>query len=292
MSHPENDLVSVVIPTRNRRARLARAIESALAQTWRNIEIVVVDDASTDDTSVYLAGLTADDSRIKVVRNEQPLGGGGARNLGVAAAGGIYIAFLDDDDIWLPEKLAMQLSLLRQNARASAVSCGFVAEFPIFGKRPVHVRPPQDAQQLLRSNHLGGASMCLTTKAALEAIGGFDPALRSGQDWDLWIKLFDRGEIAVSDQALVRYVPHNEARITSNPRSAYTGRRKIYFRYRARMNEATRRFLFCELLYCRKVLLIEGGLTKLPGFFKVLGAALGQNALRYTFRFAKHLALG
>lgn len=292
MSHPENELVSVVIPTRNRCARLERAINSVLSQTWRNIEIVVVDDASTDDSPAYLARLAASDYRVKALRNEWALGGGGARNRGVEAASGAYIAFLDDDDIWLPEKLEIQLSLLRENSRASAISCGFVAEFPIFGKRPVHVQPPRDAQQLLRSNHLGGASMCLTTKAALEAIGGFDPALRSGQDWDLWIKLYDQGEIVVSDRALVRYLPHNDIRITGNPKSAYTGRRKIFFRYRGRMNERTRRFLFCELLYCRKVLLVNSSLAKLLGFLAVLRAASGQNALRFAFRFVKHLALG
>jgi len=292
MLHPENDLVSVVIPTRNRCERLARAIESAKAQTWTNIEIVVVDDASTDDTPAYLEQLALADHRVKGVRNERPLGGGGARNRGVAAANGTYIAFLDDDDIWLPEKLEAQLALLQDSPRAAAVSCGFVAEFPIFGKRSVRVLPPRNEQQLLRSNHLGGASMCLTTKVALEAIGGFDPALRSGQDWDLWIKLFDRGEIVVSEQALVRYVPHNDVRITSNPKSAYTGRRKIYFRYRSRMDRVTRRFLFCELMYCRKVLLIEGGLAKVPGLISVIRAAIGQNSLRYIFRFAKHLVLG
>lgn len=292
MSHPENDLVSVVIPTRNRCARLVRAIESVTSQTWRNIEIIVVDDASTDDTPAYLARLAASDGRVKAIRNEQALGGGGARNRGVEVASGAYIAFLDDDDIWLPEKLEIQLSLLRENDRASAASCGFVAEFPIFGKRTVYVQPPSDIQQLLRSNHLGGASMCLTTKAVLEAIGGFDPALRSGQDWDLWIKLYDQGEIVVSDRALVRYLPHNDIRITSNPKSAYTGRRKIFFRYRGRMNERTRRFLFCELLYCRKILLVDGVSAKLSGFWAVLRATSGQNALRFTYRFVKHLVLG
>ena len=291
MSHAENELVSVVIPTRNRRPRLARAIESVLVQTWRNIEIVVVDDASSDDTPAYLAHLMLGDSRVKTVRNEQALGGGGARNCGVAASRGTYIAFLDDDDIWLPEKLAIQLSLLKKNPGVSAVSCGFVAEFPIFGKRSVHVQPPRDLQQLLRSNHLGGASMCLTTKVALEAIGGFDPALRSGQDWDLWIKLYDRGEIAVSNRALVRYVPHNDIRITLNPRSAYMGRRKIFLGYRPRMTAQTHRFHVCELLYCRKVLLVNGRFAKFSGLFSVLRAALGRNALRFTYRFVKHLVL-
>lgn len=292
MSHTSHPMISVVIPTHNRRERLARAIASVYAQTWPNIEIVVVDDASSDDTPAYLQNLALSDPRVKVVRNELAQGGGGARNCGIAEATGDYIAFLDDDDVWVPEKLDVQLSMLLAKPGVSAVSCGFVAEFPFFGKRAVRVVAPLDEQQLLRSNHLGGASMCLTSKAALLAIGGFDPKLRSGQDWDLWLKLYGQGEIVVSDQALVRYIPHTGVRITSNPKSTYSGRRRIYFRYRSKMERATRLSLLCELMYCRRILLAIGSRAKLSGFVQVFKAAIGRNSLRYTYRFAKHLMLG
>lgn len=292
MLHTSHPMISVVIPTHNRRERLARAIASVYAQTWPNIEIVVVDDASSDDTPAYLQDLALSDPRVKVVRNKFSQGGGGARNCGIAEATGDYIAFLDDDDVWVPEKLDVQLSMLLAKPGVSAVSCGFVAEFPFFGKRAVRVVAPQDEQQLLRSNHLGGASMCLTSKAALVAIGGFDPKLRSGQDWDLWLKLYSQGEVVVSDQALVRYIPHTGVRITSNPKSTYSGRRRIYFRYRSKMERATRLLLLCELMYCRRILLAIGWGAKLSGFVQVFKAAIGRNSLRYTYRFAKHLMLG
>ena len=292
MSRSNHPMISVVIPTHNRRERLARAIASVHAQTWPHIEIVVVDDASSDDTPDYLQGLALHDPRVKAVRNESALGGGGARNRGIAEASGDYIAFLDDDDVWMPEKLDIQFSMLLAKPGISAVSCGFVAEFPFFGKRPVQVVAPVNEQQLLRSNHLGGASMCLTSKAALVAIGGFDPKLRSGQDWDLWLKLYGQGEIVVSDQALVRYIPHTGVRITSNPKSTYSGRRRIYYRYRSKMAQATRHFLLCELLYCRKVLLAIGAKAKLAGFSQVFSISIGINSLRYTYRFIKHIILG
>lgn len=292
MSHTSHPMISVVIPTHNRRERLARAIASVYAQTWPNIEIVVVDDASSDDTPAYLQDLALSDPRVKVVHNEFAQGGGGARNCGIAEATGDYIAFLDDDDVWVPEKLEIQLSMLLAKPGVSAVSCGFVAEFPFFGKRVVRVAAPLDEQQLLRSNHLGGASMCLTRKAALVAIGGFDPKLRSGQDWDLWLKLYGQGEIVVSDQALVRYIPHSGVRITSNPTSTYRGRRRIYFRYRSKMEGATRLLLLCELMYCRRILLATRGWAKLSGFVQVFKASIGRNSLRYIYRFAKHLVLG
>ena len=292
MSRINHPVISVVIPTHNRRERLARAIASVYAQTWPNIEIVVVDDASSDDTPAYLQELALSDPRVKAVRNELALGGGGARNRGIAEATGDYIAFLDDDDVWMPEKLDVQFSMLFAKPGISAVSCGFVAEFPFFGNRAVRVVAPVDEQQLLRSNHLGGASMCLTSKAALVAIGGFDPKLRSGQDWDLWLKLYGQGEIVVSEQALVRYIPHTGVRITSNPKSAYSGRRRVYFRYRSRMLLATRLLLLSELMYCRRVLLAIGGCSKLAGFSQVFRAAMGRNSLRYAYRFAKHIILG
>lgn len=291
MSRSNLPMISVVIPTHNRRERLVRAIASVYAQTWPNIEIVVVDDASSDDTPAYLEGLALKDQRVRVVRNKFALGGGGARNRGIAEATGAYIAFLDDDDVWVPEKLEIQFSMLLAKPGVSAVSCGFIAEFPFFGKRAVRVVAPVDEQQLLRSNHLGGASMCLTSKAALVAVGGFDPRLCSGQDWDLWLKLYDQGEIVVSDQALVRYIPHTGMRITSNPNSTYRGRRRIYFRYLQKMDKITRFLLLLELLYCRRVVMVNGRIEKLPGLVMVIRVALGKNALRYLYRFAKHLIL-
>ena len=96
------DLVSVVIPTRNRCIRLLDAIASVRAQTGVQVEIIVVDDASSDDTMRLLSELSLEESRLRYVRNESPLGGGGARNAGVALAKGEFVAFLDDDDRFLP----------------------------------------------------------------------------------------------------------------------------------------------------------------------------------------------
>ncbi|SFN30371.1 Glycosyl transferase family 2 [Formivibrio citricus] len=290
MQQANPPLVSVVIPTRNRCERLSQAIASAKAQTWPNIEIIVIDEASDDATPAYLASLAAEDPRVHLIRNDHPRGGGGARNQGIDAASGVYIAFLDDDDIWLPEKLAAQMTLLQAQPGASAVSCGFVVEYPFSILRGVRVVPPSDAQQLLRANHLGGASMCLATKSALAAIHGFDPSLRSGQDWDLWLKLYDQGPILVCDQPLVRYVPHRGVRITGNPGSAYSGRRRIFFRYRSRMTAMTQRFLLSELVYCRKVLMGKTARRIAKGFLHVLHLACGTNAVRYVYRYLKHLS--
>src|SRR5690606_26200125 len=121
--------------------------------------------------------------------------------------------FLDDDDVWLPGKLARQLAWLKANS-AAAVSCSFILSMPGRADSLKRLHPPRDEQELLRANHLGGASVCLAARWRLQDIGGFDPGLRSGQDWDLWLKLNASGPIVVCDEPLVRYVMHADERIT------------------------------------------------------------------------------
>lgn len=282
------DLVSVVIPSRNRRARLARAIESVTQQTWPNIEIIVVDDASTDDTPQFLEKLVGTSSiPIKFVRNEVAQGGAGARNKGIDLAEGQYVAFLDDDDVWMPEKLNLQIGMMKANPSASSVSCSFLVQHSS-GKQTVkHISPPKDVQQILNTNHLGGASMCLTTRQMLLGIGGFDAGLRSGQDWDLWIKLYDRGPVLVCNEPLVQYIYHEGVTITGNPRSKYFGHRRLYLRYRRRMTAKTRRHHLSELLYCRKVLLERHRMRQLTGLLNVVGVSELAESLRYLFRYLK-----
>ncbi|MEI7682145.1 MAG: glycosyltransferase family 2 protein, partial [Betaproteobacteria bacterium] len=106
------DLISVVIPTHNRSERLRQAIESVRTQGWKDLEIIVVDDASTDGTPALMEDLSKLEPRIRYIRNTVALGGGGARNAGIAAARGEYVAFLDDDDLAF---FASDLMLLGRN---------------------------------------------------------------------------------------------------------------------------------------------------------------------------------
>jgi glycosyltransferase involved in cell wall biosynthesis len=290
MCPAEPDLISVVIPTRNRSSRLSSAIRSVLDQTWPRVEVIVVDDASSDGTPELLRTLEAEDERIRVIRNEAPCGGGRSRNIGIAAATGPYVAFLDDDDLWMPSKLRVQHDLMKADPGASAVSCGFVVEFSSWRRRMVRVPPPKESEEILRVNTLGGASMCLTTKATLAVVGGFDPQLRSCQDWDLWIKLCDAGRVLACREALVRYVPHRDTRISNNLRSIYEGRRRLYCRYRARMAASTRRRHLGELIFLKKVLLGERGRSRMRGVVQVsrLSGVLGS--IRYLYRYLKAVA--
>ena len=112
--------VSIIIPTRNRAASLPRAIESVLAQTYTDWELIVVNDQSTDETAEVIAAYRAKDRRIQgVIGNRE--GSGLARNVGIRYSQGRYVAFLDDDDLWLPEKLAAQVEVVEQMPDVSLV---------------------------------------------------------------------------------------------------------------------------------------------------------------------------
>ena len=110
-----NELVSVVIPTHNRADLLPRAIDSVLNQTYSNFEIIVVSDGSTDNTEEVVKSYSDKDSRIRFIGYSPARGGNIARNTGIEAAKGEYVAFLDDDDEWMPEKLKKQIKVMESN---------------------------------------------------------------------------------------------------------------------------------------------------------------------------------
>jgi glycosyltransferase involved in cell wall biosynthesis len=209
--------VSVVIPTRNRRLLLRRALTSALAQEGVDLETIVVDDASEDDTAAYLEGLG--DRRLSVVRHGSPGGVAAARNAGLALARAPWVAFLDDDDLWAPHKLTTQLEALaaKPDSRWSCVAAIDVDE-------ELHMLEPQlvpsgaDADVvplLLSANAIpGGGSGVLAETALVRSAGGFDEELRILADWDLWIRLALRSPLAAIDRPLVAYQRH-EASMTT-----------------------------------------------------------------------------
>ncbi len=292
MLRSDPELVSVVIPTRNRRGQLETAIRSVLAQTWKKLEVMVIDDGSTDGTADVLRRMASLDSRVLRFRNDSPQGGARARNQGVELTKGEYVAFLDDDDVWHPDKLTAQVLLLKAHPGAAAVSCGFEVSWNSAATRIVHVVPPVDEQQLLRSNCLGGASMCVTTRKVFEKVGGFDPLLRSGQDWDLWIKLFRVGPILVCPAPLVQYLPHQGPRISTNLNAVYQGRRKIFFRYRACMSPTLQKMLVRELVFCKRVLMSRSPVRRCLDLIGVVKAAKGLERIRYVYRSLKFVLGG
>ncbi len=205
-------LVSVIIPTFNYGRYLSRAIESVLAQTYTNIEIIVVDDGSTDDTKEIVHKYN--DPMISYIRHEHNYGLSIARNSGIKIAKGDYLAFLDSDDFWLPEKLHLQMEIFRD----SPASLGLVyTAADVFdectgkiSKMPAPSYRGQVLSSLLFENRLGGgSSSVLIKRVCFDSVGVFDPSLMVYEDWDMWLRISEGGFLFdYLDKSLVTLTVH------------------------------------------------------------------------------------
>jgi glycosyltransferase involved in cell wall biosynthesis len=212
--------VSLVIPTRNRAEVLtSHALPSALAQRDVEVEVVVVDDGSDEDGRRALEALT--DPRVRVVGHATREGQSRARNTGIEAARGEWIAFLDDDDLWSPDKLREQLDAAAA-ARAEFVYTGGVMVDEGRGGEVLSVMPlfpPVGLlERLLRMNAIpAGASTVIARSSVVREVGGFDENLVQFTDWDLWIRLAAHGRAAVCPAALVAYCLHDSNQMLVEP---------------------------------------------------------------------------
>jgi glycosyltransferase involved in cell wall biosynthesis len=200
--------ISVVLPTHNRSGLLPLTLRSVLRQHGVDLEVVVVDDGSRDRTGEVVAGLG--DPRVRLVRNATPQGVAAARNRGIAEARGTWVAFCDDDDLWAPDKLALQLEAANRAhcawVYAGAVNVDDRLRILEGGPPP----PPERVPELLeRYNPVpAGASNVMVRAEALARVGLFDPQLRRTEDWDLWIRLARDGRPAAVRRPLVAYRMH------------------------------------------------------------------------------------
>lgn len=206
---PIDPLISVIIPTYDRRTLLLRAIESALRQTYSNLEIIVVDDASLEDVRPVIESIG--DPRILYLRQDAHRGGAAARNAGIRAAAGKYIAFLDDDDEWEPDKLAVQSVVLDQfDAVLCMSTVGSDRNVAQLVRKKIC-----DLDQLRKGMPPVGGTSALMARRDLLKETLFDEQLPRCQDWDLLIRLANRGTIGFVGRRLVRYNSGNHFRITN-----------------------------------------------------------------------------
>jgi glycosyltransferase involved in cell wall biosynthesis len=204
-------LVSAVIPTYNYARFVGRAIDSVLAQSHAPIECIVVDDGSTDDTPGVLARYG---DRIRAIRQVNR-GLSAARNAGIGAARGEYVALLDADDVWKPAKIARQLEVLERDPDLGAVGCGLELTGETAAPRAVAVRPfTPDLPARLRRVAVrdfwveGSGSGALVPRRVFEAVGLFDEELRGAEDWDMWLRIAARFRIANVPEILVSISRH------------------------------------------------------------------------------------
>ncbi len=200
-------LVSVIIPTYNRGYCIENAIRSVLKQDYENMEILIVDDGSADDTQAVVQSI--EDTRIHYYKNPCNKGAAASRNVGIQLAQGKYIAFQDSDDEWLEGKLRQQVELLECSDYGMVYSC-FEREFPDGRVEKVPREAiQQEAKQgyiypyLLAESFISTQTM-LVRKEILEQLQGFDEALKSYEDYDLAIRIARECQVAFIDKVLVR----------------------------------------------------------------------------------------
>lgn len=209
----DNVLVTIGIACFNARDTIARSLRSAMAQDWPALEIIVVDDHSTDDSVDFVRDIIAGDSRAKLIRHEANLGTGATRNTIVANAQGVFVVFQDDDDESLPQRVREQVRVLTAHEMAAGsrlVACyaggervypnGYRVDAPAIGSRGAVPCGSAVAEALLVFRRkpewfYGGTPACalLARRSTFEAVGGFDPNQRRLEDIDFAIRLSLRG---------------------------------------------------------------------------------------------------
>ena len=201
--------VSVIIPTYNRVESLSLAIESVLAQTFQDFEIVVVDDAPQG----YARGavVSFDNRRIRYICHEANKGDAASRNTGILNSSGDYLAFLDDDDEWLPEKLQMQVDVLTTSS--SQVGGVYTGKLNVDGATGTisRIYSPERGvnsfDEIFADNPINTSSILLK-KICFERLGLFDETMPCSSDYDMWIRICEEFKLQCIKQPLVKYCVH------------------------------------------------------------------------------------
>jgi len=200
-------LISVIIPAYNAASTLGETLHSVMDQTFKDLEILVIDDGSQDSTVAVAKTLQEEDPRIQVFSYVNG-GVSASRNRGIRHAQGRYLSFLDADDLWTTDKLAEQFQALQDHPHASVAyswtdnidSKGILVQAGIRTMATGYI-----LSELLQVNLLQNGSNPLIRRFALETVGGFDESLLNADDWDMWLRLAQRYEFVLVPKAQVLY---------------------------------------------------------------------------------------
>ena len=234
-----SDLVSVIIPTFNRAHLVIRALESVRIQTYRPVQIIVVDDGSTDNTESVIANWIRQKSEASLecrYIKQRNSGASRARNVGVHASTGKYIAFLDSDDVWYADKLVKQVEVLR--SKSSQVGLVYTSVVAIGGSGAKTRYQATHRGRVLR-NHLreniipGGGSGVVVRRSVLEDVGLFDDKLPSRQDYELWLRILKKYDAEYVGDVLVEIDFSSSGRISDNHREKLDARDLVFQKHQS-----------------------------------------------------------
>lgn len=217
-------LVSVIIPTFSRPTNLIRAIESVLSQSYTNIEIIVVDDNGVSTLSQieteYLLADYISEGKVTYIKHNINKNGSAARNTGFKRSKGVYVNFLDDDDVFSPQKISRQVDILKNSIDFDATYCD-TQIVRTDGSYNKVINPPivQTADTILSGKCFFNTSTVLFRRGVIEKLGGFDEQFQRHQDYELYLRYFKIGKmIKTPEVSLIKYETSNVA--NQDPRKA------------------------------------------------------------------------
>ncbi len=232
-------LISVIIPTFNRAHIITQSLKSVYKQSWRPIDLIVVDDGSQDDTENVVKNWINKHSdksfNIRYIKQNNS-GGNVARNRGIQEAKGEFVAFLDSDDLWMQEKLEKQITVFDKEPEIGAVYCG-LRDYKIDTSVRSYWEKRSFAtgwllKQLLVHDVTTTTSCFMIKKECFDACSSFDESLQARQDWDMWIRIALKYKIDCVPEVLVEYGQHTGERTISNPYKELNAHKAIFKKYR------------------------------------------------------------
>ncbi|MBK9161531.1 MAG: glycosyltransferase [Nitrosomonadales bacterium] len=208
---PFSIMVSVVVPTHNRKELLSETLRSILHQTFRDFELIVVSDGSTDGTDEMVSSIA--DTRVRLIRQEKSGQPAKPRNTGIREARGKYVALCDDDDIWVQDKLAIQVDAMEHNGEVGlCYTNGQVLRNGVLGERPLNRRKifNNHFYELLKGNVIPNSSV-LIRRSVFDRVGfiNTDPVWRGIEDYEFWLRVAHEFPLLYIDQPLIQYRVHS-----------------------------------------------------------------------------------
>ena len=240
------DLVSIITPTYNSMSYIQDTYESIKSQQYEHWEWLITDDCSADDTWEYLQNIAKDDDRIKIFQNKTNSGAANSRNNSISHAKGEFIAFLDSDDIWLPEKLAQHIAFMNKNSIDLSFTSYFLIDekgAPLNRIVDANCRGEYSYQDMLKKKATMGCCTVIVRASAFNDLSM--PLVWAGQDYALWLKLLKTGT-----KAVIFNNPLSQYRIVSNSlsRNKYKKALRIWQVYREteQLNIVKASYVFCH----------------------------------------------